>query len=371
MKRRIRGFSLIVAGLVVLVAGCASGPEVEPEYQPAQMDAATTYQAASQYLPADAMAVGAMAGEQQFDEAVEAMLPTARPDARPGEEGTVEGLREDLRAEYREMFGFDPTTTQALAVAMTRGGLTAVMFGDYEQPTGLESTEVDGRTAFELPLARLSEEFPVDEVAETAVLVPVDEPRPGMVITTDPEVMGTDSGSDTRGYDRLFDEIPGATFALGALTETWGDELDGELEGVDVRSVLIHYGDADFGMVAEGDDQQLAQIDEQLRSTLQGWNEELAETASRDDQNPFVRALLTYGHHGLTSVLGQLEDSVDGDRVHYDVARAEGEDFALFASLGITAATVATLQFMQTAEDVHEELEVMEEEMDPDTIDGR
>lgn len=374
MKSTTGLLSLIVTGLAVMVAaGCASTPEVEQRFQAGQMDAATTWEAASPWLPADAPAVGTMAGDATFDEAVKAMLPTARPDGQPGATGTVEGLEADLRDEYREMIGFDPTSTHATAWAVTADEqFTAVFFGDYEEPTGLENVDVDGRKAFELPVAGLSTELSLDEIAETAYLMPIDEPRGGMVVTTDRDMLAQQDGLVDEDYDRLFGELSGATFALGAQAGAWGEHLESEqLAGSGVESVLMHYGDTDFGLLAEGDGDELARLDDQVGEVLQEWNDALTQILVDDESHPVIDLVLTYGHHGLTSILGQLDDSVAGDRVDYEVARAEDEDFALAASLGLVGASVAYLQVVERMEDAQEQLEVFDEELEEAPPPGR
>lgn len=372
---RLPALSVLIATLVA-ATGCASTPGVDDPIPAHELDAKTTYDAAADWLPADSFVVATTAGEPPWEQIVLSGLPTAAPDAEPGELGTPEGLQSDLRGEYVEMVGFDPTNTDALAVSASDDGISMVMFGTYDEPRGLDVVEFGDRTGYALPIDDLLSEMDFD-ADEVIYLLPIDDPRPGLVATTDRSFLeravdeetpdaGLRNANSGETYDRLFDSTRGTTVGIASVFGAFVDDLDADPESVDAAA--LRFGDDHVGVVLSGDPDELRELDDELNQQAESSLEALDELWEADDSEWPIRLISGYGRHTLASIAGQLSPGVDGDWLDYRIEYTPGHLTATTATLMATGAAVAFVQLFVRTGEIQEEYEMLQEESSPDDV---
>lgn len=377
---RNRFVCLVVAVATATAAmGCATAPDaddqLEPEPRPEfpDLQASEVYEDASEWLPADSAAVATMVGEESWREAAQHMLPTSIPGAEPGQLGTAEGLEQDLRDEYRRILGFDPTDTFAMTVAITDGGGTVVMDGDYDDPEGLDELEVHGQTVYTAAVRDWFDDPQLQDIDLDVYFLPIDEPRDGMVATTDRQVLedrlngdeeAATLANDERGdvYARLYDEIDDASLAMVSPLAEVAEQL--QLDAQLPDAVAFSLRDDDFGIFATGESDSLEELDEQLRAAVDEWFSPVHEVLGWEDLNVFDRLVLTYGYHGAASLTGQLDDAVHEEMLRYEVSRSAASDSALIFSLGAIFASALYAEHLIERRRMREELEEFEEHLE-------
>lgn len=348
---------VVVAGVVAATSGCASVSQPDDEFAPGNLDMLTAYDAAADWLPADSLVVAAAVGEPGWEQWQGEMLPTAIPDAEPGEVGTAEGLEQELREEYVAMLGFDPMDSHAAAVGVTEEGFTAVIFGVDDRPAELEEIEVGDEKVFVLESSDLSGMPAVQQVLDMSVyLFPVDAPANMMVVTTQREWLEAVVDSDQTGpslaaadngeqYRRLFAESSEAT---AAAVSPWSSVLGEVAAGEPIPDVVrMTVDDEQVGLVAEGEPEVLAQLDEYVQQALRNWSQPIDEALGADEGWKGLDTLLIYGRHGMASIAGQLEDSVYDDRLEYTVSRSGASLMGLVTTVALTGASAGYALYIQ------------------------
>ena len=185
---------LFVSSAIFGLSACSSAPDtvddevVEVELR---MDAAAAFDAALPWLPKRSQLVAVGAGQTAWETLGDNLLATSNPHATPGAVGTTEGLRSDVEALLVQTFGFDPAQSYAVVIGADSRELaaSAVIFGEFEEPTGLHAVDVEGTSVYEIDLGmHLDGTPPVYARA-------IDEPRRGLVLALSPDFLVKDECS--------------------------------------------------------------------------------------------------------------------------------------------------------------------------------
>lgn len=289
------------------------------------------FEAASAWLPAgSALAAGGVDPTSwYFDD--QHLLPTADPGGEPGDPGTLEGLQRDLERLFRAHLGFDPGRTEAWFIGGGLDGGTAVLFGDFDEPEGFEEIEINDRKGYQLPLDTTN--FDQGELFEWTYLLPIDEPRPGLVLAgsieqlerLDAETNGDESQQSSLAtgpygdtYATLFEDVGHASWAVASPI--------GEIASIfGVHDSIPHAAAFSFGDVLRltfiGDDADLSSLQLMVDHQIEEMRTKIEENYRRQDPELVDEYTAVYGYHSFESIARQLDTpKVTDGRLHYEVA---------------------------------------------------
>lgn len=316
-------------------------------------DAREAFEDAAGWLPEQttAVIVGADLEERRFGSA--GMMPTVNPAAKPGEPGTLEGLQTDLERLFVDRIGFAPDRASAVVFGLNLSGLTTVLLGDFEELEGLEEVELDTRTGYRLDLT--GEEFNDIDDYNQLFLLPFDEPRRGLVATSnfgalqqlDRAREGGDHGSTLASghraevYEALFADTEGSSFAIASLlgdVEPFVAFSDTPLPD----AMVLDYGDH-VGLTLEADGDALAVIEADIAERISEYGDKLQRFYDEEPEGLVEGYSAIYAYHGFESIAGQLQPERSDGRLRYEVQLTEASWGGLAVVTMFIAGTLAHL----------------------------
>lgn len=405
---------VVVAMSSLLLAGCSSSPDLEdvepvgeapaPTSNPPEADSdapradyvADAYDDAAQWLPADSLMVGVQADEILWDLLGDLALPMADPDAEPGEVGTLEGLQRDAAELSRQHFGFDIWQVDATVVSIHDQGGLAVMLGDVGQPADVPTVEVAGNTVYVVDLSGYLEDDlmspGVDDLEDLGVdfdeasevyLLPIDEPRSGLVATLDVDEMesiieagdedtlaGADIGTT---FEERFEQTAGAEFAGVVAIEEAAHRLEEAEEIEEIEEIeeefglpewlTFSFGDA-LNLSATGQREVLAKIEDATTDIVDEVDEWADDLESEVDESPAGEMALAYVRHVVESISAQSEPNWRADnRLEYEV-KLSGGLFSRAFGAGIVSAYFTVPLFLLAMPDTDAKFTDAEDEIE-------
>ena len=345
MNLRSRLDPTAFAVLLVCIAGfttsCSSTPETDETSQVAEQpggdeampfDVVDAYRAAAGWIPQESSLVISGTSPASWYFLDEVALPTANPDAEPGAPGTLEGLESDIETLFVDHIGFDPTIAEAVVIGTSLNDVTAVLFGEFGDVQGQSEVKVNGRRAYEFSLYE-GEFNDIDEFQHIYAM-PIDDPRPGLVITMGIEKLerlesarqdddgGMTLASGQRGelFDRLIADASGSRLAVASPIGEWSALVENELQFPLPQAFVLNYGDHQAGLTLEGDDKELAVIEGRVEQWLAELQETMQDHYDERDGELVEELTAIYGYHGLESMIGQLQPEHGDGRIRYEMA---------------------------------------------------
>lgn len=335
-----------LAACLVVVGGlaCSSSPEPEPDdpdpvveqptgdnNEPA-IEVREAFEDAAGWLPREATAVFTLTDPTDH-RLGRHMLPVAESSLDADRPGSAEALQADLEELFVDHLGFDLTRTDAAVAALQIGSATVVLLGDYDTPEGLPEIELEDRTAYRLDADE--EQFDDIEGTHQLYLMPVDQPRPGLVVAMSvdqlerlAEARRADDGGHTLAsgaraelFHELFEEAEGSWFAVVSALGDLDPFVDNE-ETPMPRAALLNHGDV-TGLTLRGEDEELDEIQRDIDARIAEFRDRMEESYEEREGDLLEEFSAVYGYHGFESIAGQLEPETGDGRLRYELETDE------------------------------------------------
>lgn len=307
-----------------------SAPTLYADLDPDEPDAAQYFEYASPWLDEDVEAALATTTAWHTEEAEELITPLLIPHDEPSAPGSFEGLRDDVNTLLQEAAGFDITVIEGLVVAGSEERITAVAMGDIPTPEQFTEVDVAGNSAYKVEIPDVPHMLLAELAPDNLYAFPVDEPHPGLVLTTDLDeleriVSARDIGDDVslaatddgRALGELFGTTQSAPLAAAIIPD------------VDPAATAAP-ADVDAGVVSLGQGIKLTLVDEDpvvldeiSRTVDQGVSMARAtaeEEYRRDDFFGLSGQLSAiYFYHTIEGLLAQVEPERTETSLTYEV----------------------------------------------------
>lgn len=331
-------WAAVMAAMLVCSASCSSTPppcddDVAGLDETPAMETIEAFEDASEWLMVESTVVAVGVDPDSWHILGDIVLPTADPGADPGTPGTLKGLQDDLEELFVDSFGFDPGDTDAWVAGGSMRGGTLVLFGDFDEPQGVEDFKIGDLEGFKIEIG--TGQFDELDTMDWAYAVPIDEPRQGIVIAADTEELerlerarGTEEpgqnlavGERSSTYEGLFADLDASTFSVAStLSDVTGFSPDDD-QPPPPNAAAFGYSSQALRVVLTGDDERLDDIDERVDEKIDDFREHMEESYEGDEDDDFLdRYFSIYGYHVFESIAGQLEPEFDDDRMRFEVA---------------------------------------------------
>ncbi len=408
MKMETMKWMSVPLAMGLLMGGCSSSPDVDDEMPvegaeeaavampdegelafdmtpPVVQEAGTTKQAfddAARWLPAESFFVTSAIGDSIWDEAESLGLPFQPEGLEAGEDGTVEALRQDLEEFMVEILGFDALAVrEAVSATTIDGDMMVVMFGEFVAPTHLEAFPVgDYGDAYRVDFGFEDEYDEVEEAYDDVELevegfdlsafaeqddelyvMPVDEPRPAMLMSSSVETLermhgGESSMSADSDIGELLERSQGHHTVMAMVGAPLVEELEMDAEEAAMVPELSYLGVADSGLEVTmfGDQEGLDMISMSVGmgvDMLQEGAEAAYET--RHERDLFEEILFSHGYHLVMGLQHEMEPVMDDGRLTYELEMA-GEPGYLAALMSVASVGLMAWEILSPEEMLEE-----------------
>ncbi len=319
----VQGISTVLMILVFLLFGSAPGTGGD-------LDGAEAYELASPWLSDDTAAVVSIARGDVGAPLIEDVLgPLMMADDGAAGLGTLSALRTDIHALFED-HQVVPGSVDALVIGASEQGGSAVVFGDIEVPQAVPTVDVGGQSVYQVPLDGLPLPPQVGGMLGTLYAMPIVDPRPGLLIATNPEELegvGT-TGAQHASTGERFPEISSLLQDTGdawLVAAAMLDQVDfdvPEQEPVpDSVALSIERG---VRLSMSGDDSTLEGITGYMEMAVTGFRGAAREQYERDDLPLMQQLASIYSYHYAEALAEQLEPRSADGQLHYQFEAKEG-----------------------------------------------
>ena len=350
---------IMTAAVMVPLAGSFDG---EPDADAPALD--EVYADAAMYLPADTMAVVGSNHTEINTWIDEYLLPF---EVEGQSSGSTEGFAEDVHAAHERHLGMNPLEADEMVVGMSMEGMSAVFFGDYEQPTAGETMEIAGHTVQQVTLDEEAAEMGAMVAGpqmHTFYMLAVDAPRPAVVMATSENLLEMVLVNQDMS---LAGEAGGDSLAQMAQAAA-DDQLMVAMDLMPMQQMMqgqplpdagvMSYGDRTVRLHVQGMDDGLRIVEESIAEALEelvAGSESIYEDKGEADFLSRMMAISAY--HSTAGLQEQLAPTHEGNSVSYGLRINETPTATFMIHLASLAYTYGVHSEPEEADVLHQEPE--------------